>query len=133
LHKTIIFPRNTIYYNSLIVFVRMKKRDRINIIRLILEASNEADYAKKTTKIMYKVLLNHPQLKEYWTVLTESHLISYDVDTQTFKITEKGLKFLNAYSETGKLIQADTTTPTTRTTIANLDANNNLKERTELY
>jgi predicted transcriptional regulator len=111
----------------------MKKRDRINIIRLILEASNEADYAKKTTKIMYKVLLNHPQLKEYWTVLTESHLISYDVDTQTFKITEKGLKFLNAYSETGKSIQANTTTPTTRTTIANLDANNNLKERTELY
>jgi predicted transcriptional regulator len=132
-HKTIIFSRNAIYYNSLIVSRNMKKRDRINIIRLILEASNEADYAKKTTKIMYKVLLNHPQLKEYWTVLTESHLISYDVDTQTFKITEKGLKFLNAYSETGKLIQADTTTPTTRTTIANLDANNNLKERTELY
>lgn len=110
----------------------MNKRDRINIIRLILEVSNEADYAKKTTKIMYKVLLNHPQLKEYWTVLTESHLISYDVDTQTFKITEKGLKFLNAYSNTGKLIEANTTT-TTRTTIANLDAKNNLKERTEFY
>jgi predicted transcriptional regulator len=98
LHKTIIFSRNAIYYNSLIVFVSMKKRDRINIIRLILEVSNEADYAKKTTKIMYKALLNHPQLKEYWTVLTESDLLSYDVDTHTFKITEKGLKFLNAYS-----------------------------------
>jgi predicted transcriptional regulator len=127
-----IFSRNAIYYHSLIVSGRMKKRDRINIIRLILEVSNEANYARKTTKIMYKVLLNHPQLKEYWTVLTESDLLSYDVDTQTFKITEKGLKFLNAYSETGKLIEANTT-PTTRTTIANLDANNNLKERTELY
>jgi predicted transcriptional regulator len=82
----------------LIVSTSMKKRDRINIIRLILEVSNEADYAKKTTKIMYKALLNHPQLKEYWTVLTESDLLSYDVDTHTFKITEKGLKFLNAYS-----------------------------------
>ena len=127
-----IFSRNAIYYHSLIVSGRMKKRDRINIIRLILEVSNEANYARKTTKIMYKVLLNHPQLKEYWTFLTESDLLSYDVDTQTFKITEKGLKFLNAYSETGKLIEANTT-PTTRTTIANLDANNNLKERTELY
>jgi predicted transcriptional regulator len=127
-----IFSRNAIYYHSLIVSGRMKKRDRINIIRLILEVSNEANYARKTTKIMYKVLLNHPQLKEYWTVLTESDLLSYDVDTQTFKITEKGLKFLNTYSETGKLIEANTT-PTTRTTIANLDANNNLKERTELY
>lgn len=79
---------------------------------------------------MYKVLLNHPQLKEYWTVLTESDLLSYDVDTQTFKITEKGLKFLKAYSETGKLIEAN---PTTRKTIANLDAKNNLKERSEFY
>ena len=79
---------------------------------------------------MYKVLLNHPQLKEYWTVLTESDLLSYDLDTQTFKITEKGLKFLNAYSNTGKLIEANTTT---RTTIADLDAKNNLKERTEFY
>ena len=129
-----VFSRNAIYYHSLIVSGRMKKRDRINIIRLILEVSNEAGYAKKKTKTKYKALLNHPQLKEYWTVLTESDLLSYDVDTQTFKITEKGLKFLNAYSETGKLIQADTTTtPTTRTTIANLDANNNLKERTEIY
>ena len=76
----------------------MKKKDRINIIRLILEVSNEAGYAKKTTKILYKALLNHPQLKEYWTVLTESDLLSYDLETQTFKITEKGLKFLEAYS-----------------------------------
>jgi predicted transcriptional regulator len=114
----------------------MKKRDRIKIIRfikiirLILEVSNEADYAKKTTKIMYRVLLNHPRLKDYWTVLTESDLLSYDEDTQTFKITEEGLKFLNAYSETSKLIEANTTT---RTTTANLDAKNNLKERTEFY
>jgi predicted transcriptional regulator len=130
-HKTVIFSRNAIYYHSLIVSRSMNKRDRINIIRLILEVSNEADYAKKTTKIMYRVLLNHPQLKQYWTVLTESDLLSYDLDTQTFKITEKGLKFLNDYSDTGKLIEANTTT--TRTTIANLDAKNNLKERTEFY
>ena len=79
---------------------------------------------------MYRVLLNHPQLKQYWTVLTEADLLSYDLDTQTFKITEKGLKFLNAYSDKGKLIEANATT---RTTIANLDAKNNLKERTEIY
>jgi predicted transcriptional regulator len=72
----------------------MKKRDRIKIIRLILEVSNEVDDCKKATKIMYKVLLNHPQLKEYWTVLTESDLLRYDVDTDTFKTSEKGRKFL---------------------------------------
>jgi predicted transcriptional regulator len=52
----------------------VKNRDRININRLILEVSNEADYSKRMTKIMYEVLLNHPQLKEYWTVLTEKGL-----------------------------------------------------------
>ena len=66
----------------------MKKGDRVNIITLILEVSNEADYAKKTTKIMYRALLNHPKLKEYWTVL----------DNQAFKTTERGLKFLDAYN-----------------------------------
>jgi predicted transcriptional regulator len=76
----------------------MKKGDRVNIITLILEVSNEADYAKKTTKTMYRVLLNHPKLKEYWTVLTEKDLLSYDKDTQTFKTTERGLKFLDTYN-----------------------------------
>jgi predicted transcriptional regulator len=72
----------------------MKKRDRIKIFRLILEISNEVDDGKKATKIMYNALLNHPQLKEYWTVLAESGLLTYDVDTATFKTTEKGRKFL---------------------------------------
>ena len=76
----------------------MKKGDRVNIITLILEVSNEAGYAKKTTKTMYRVLLNHPKLKEYWTVLTEKDLLSYDKDTQIFKTTERGLKFLDAYN-----------------------------------
>ena len=77
----------------------MKKGDRVNIITLILEVSNEADYAKKTTKIMYRALLNHPKLKEYWTVLTEKDLLSYDKDTQTFKTTQKGLRFLDTYNQ----------------------------------
>jgi predicted transcriptional regulator len=126
LHKTAIFSRNAIYHHSLIILRSMKKRDRINIIRLILEASNEADYSKQMTKILYKVLVNHPRLQEYWTVLTESDLLSYDVDTQKFKTTEKGLKFLKAYNEAGKLIEANTST--TSTTITNLDANRNLRE-----
>ena len=49
------------------------------------------------TKIIYRVLVNHHQLKEYWTVLTERDLLIYDGDTQTFQTTEKGLKFLKAY------------------------------------
>jgi predicted transcriptional regulator len=106
-----IFSRNAIYHHLLIVCSTVKKKDRINIIRLILEVSNEADDVKKMTRIIYRVLVNHPQLKEYWTVLTERHLLSYDVHTQTFQITERGLKFLKAYDETGKLIKRPTSAP----------------------
>jgi predicted transcriptional regulator len=49
--------------------------------------------------IMYNSLLNHPRLKEYWTGLTELGLLVYDNTTQTFKTTEKGLKFLEVFSE----------------------------------
>jgi predicted transcriptional regulator len=73
----------------------MKKRDAINIIRFILEVTIESNNAKSMmTTIMYKVLLNHPELKEFWTILSENNLLSYDVDAQTFKITEKGLRLL---------------------------------------
>ena len=74
----------------------MKKRDALNIIRFILEVTFESNNAKSMmTVIMYKVLLNHPELKEFWTILSENNLLSYDVDAQTFKTTEKGLRFLN--------------------------------------
>lgn len=73
----------------------MKKRDALNIIRFILEVTFESNNAKSMmTVIMYKVLLNHPELKEFWTILSKNNLLSYDVDAQTFKTTEKGLRFL---------------------------------------
>jgi predicted transcriptional regulator len=52
---------------------------------------------------MYKVFLNYDQLRDYLTVLTESGLLSYDLDTQIFKATEKGLRFLKAYSQLDEL------------------------------
>jgi predicted transcriptional regulator len=46
---------------------------------------------------MYNTLRNHPGLKEYWNSLTQQGLLTYDNTTQTFKITEKGLKFLEVF------------------------------------
>jgi predicted transcriptional regulator len=77
-----------------------KRRDTLNIISLILEASSaDAHYTKKTTVIMYNTLLNHPRLKEFWIGLAEKGLLIYDNTTQTFKTTEKGLRFLEVFSE----------------------------------
>ena len=82
------------------VVISLKKRANLGIISLILEASSTDAYeAKKTTVIMYNTLLNHPLLKEYWTALTEEGLLVYDSATQTFKTTEKGLKFLESIAK----------------------------------
>ena len=76
----------------------MKKRAQLGIVSLILEAcSTDAYNTKKTTVIMYNTLRNHPGLKEYWNSLTQQGLLTYDNTTQTFKITEKGLKFLEVF------------------------------------
>jgi predicted transcriptional regulator len=44
-------------------------------------------------------------MKEYLTVLTENDLLRYDLDTQTFKTTEKGLRFLNTYNQMDGMIK----------------------------
>ncbi len=77
----------------------MKYRSRIDIISQILEVANGSDVTK--TNIMYKAFLSFAQMKEYLTIVTESDLLRYDTDTQTFKTTEKGLRFLKTYNQMG--------------------------------
>jgi predicted transcriptional regulator len=105
--------------------VSLDESDRLNIIRLILEAANDAvddDHSKKMTtrtKIMYTALFNHPQLKGYWKLLTQNGMLSYDFDTETWKTTEKGQKLLKAYSEMdddddGSMIKGSSSPPSTQ-------------------
>ena len=75
----------------------MKYRSRIEIMSQILEAANGGGATR--TKIMYKAFLSFLQLREFLMVLTPSDLLSYDGETQTFKTTEKGLRFLDAYKQ----------------------------------
>ena len=80
--------------------IDLKNRDQLGIISLILETSStEARDRRKTIVIMYNSLLNHPHLKEYWSALTELGLLVYDDTTHRFKTTEKGLRFLEVFSE----------------------------------
>lgn len=94
----------------------LNERETVNTMLYILEAVNEAaddDDTKKTTTttIMYRALSNHPRLKQYWKVLIQNGLLSYDFDTETFKTTEKGLRFLKAYSQMDGMINAPYHTP----------------------
>ncbi len=81
----------------------MTHRSRTDITAQILEAANGGI---TQTKLMYKALLNHAQMKEYLMVLTQSGLLSHELDTRTFKTTEKGLRFLYTYNQMDDMIKA---------------------------
>jgi predicted transcriptional regulator len=82
----------------------MQYRDRTKIISQILEVANGISSTR--TKIMYKAYLSYNQLKEYLTILTENDLLSYDAYTNTFKATEKGLRFLDICNQMDGMIDA---------------------------
>jgi predicted transcriptional regulator len=81
----------------------MTYRSRTDIISEILVAANGG---VTQTKIMYKALLNYAQMKQYLMVLTHNDLLSYDLDTRTFKTTEKGLRYLYTYNQMYDMIKA---------------------------
>ncbi|HEX5977715.1 MAG TPA: winged helix-turn-helix domain-containing protein [Nitrososphaeraceae archaeon] len=82
----------------------MRQRSRTDIIGDILDAANGRSSIVKT-KIMYKAFLSHTQLKEYLPVLIERGLLSYEAETQTFKTTQKGLRFLTTYYRIGETMK----------------------------
>ncbi len=81
----------------------MKYRSRTDIVALILEAAQ--DGASKT-KIMYKAFLSYTQLKEYINILLENSLLEYYPEEEIFRITEKGRRFLELYSQITELISS---------------------------
>ena len=76
-------------------------RNRIDIIAQLL---NAASSPTTKTKMMYKALLSHEQLKEYLIMLMENDLVAYDKQTGRFSTTYKGYKFVARYEDLTKLI-----------------------------
>jgi predicted transcriptional regulator len=83
---------------------RTKTRTRTEIMGQILMIANGDGSTK--TKIMYQAFLSYGQMKEHLRILTENDLLSYDLDAQAFKTTEKGLRFLEAYNQMNGMINA---------------------------
>ena len=81
----------------------MRNRSRTDIVTMILEAARTG--ATKT-KIMYKAYLSYGQLVEYIKHLQQNDLLTFEADTQLYRPTEKGLKFLNLSTEMNELILA---------------------------
>ncbi len=73
----------------------MRHRSYLDIIAVILNATNDRRGIGKS-RLMHKTFLGYALLKEYLQVLTEMGLLHYDRDAQTFKTSQKGLRFLNS-------------------------------------
>lgn len=77
-----------------------KKRDRLEIIKDILETVRDKKNAKPT-HVMYKANLSHQMLTEYTNELLRKKLIMeiYDKkNKKTFALTDKGFNYLKDYS-----------------------------------
>jgi predicted transcriptional regulator len=81
----------------------MRYRSRTDIISEILDVANGGSATR--TKIMYKVYLSYNQLKEYLMLLTQNNLLSYDAYNQTYRTTEKGLRFLDICNQMDGMIK----------------------------
>jgi predicted transcriptional regulator len=79
----------------------MKYRSRTDITSMVLESAR--DGATKT-KIMYRAYLSYAQVMEYLKFLQENDLLTCEEITHVYRVTEKGLKFLNASNELNELI-----------------------------
>jgi predicted transcriptional regulator len=81
----------------------MRYRSRTDIISRILDVTNGGSATR--TKIMYKAYLSYNQLKEYLMLLTQNNLLSYDAYSQTYRTTEKGLRFLDICNQMDDMIK----------------------------
>jgi predicted transcriptional regulator len=81
----------------------MKYRTKIDIISQILDIANGGGATR--SKMAYQAFLNYDQLKKTLTALVENNLLLPDRNTQTFKTTEKGLRFLKLYNEISGMIK----------------------------
>jgi predicted transcriptional regulator len=84
-------------------------RSRTEIAARILQAADDYNEITKT-KIIYCAFLSYKQLQEYLPPLIQYGLLEYLEGTKSYKITEKGLKFLKIYEKIEELV-AETKLP----------------------
>lgn len=56
---------------------------------------------------MYGAFLSYAQMQEYFTILIDNGLLRYDLETQTYKTTEKGHRFLEIYNKVDKVMKEE--------------------------
>ena len=116
----------------------MNETDTINIMRIILKTADghhDIDEVKKTTaastmttmtsKVLYNVLFNHPNLKQFWNCLIQKGLLDFDPNAGEFKTTAEGRAFLRVY----EAIDHDVIKASTRTSSSSSSSPSRLPRR----
>jgi predicted transcriptional regulator len=77
-----------------------KHRTKTEIIGQIIQAAaNDRTDGITKTRIMYSLLLSYGSLQEYLSILLQNGLLEYLPISETYRTTEKGLKFLRLLEE----------------------------------
>ena len=78
-----------------------ERREKLDIIKDILEAIRDKGGTIKPTHLLYKSNLSHDSMKRYVAELMEKDMVSEKEEKETKKyiITNKGLKFLTDYQQ----------------------------------
>src|SRR5579872_6497086 len=79
----------------------MKYRSNTEIIDTMLRSIKSG--ATKTS-IMYRAYMSYAQLKEYLKLLESRGMITFETESQLYHITEKGVRFMNAYDKINELV-----------------------------
>ena len=96
----------------------MKYRSRIDIVAMVLQSAMRG--ATKT-KLMYGAYLSYAQLKEYLSFVQEKDLLAYEDGLQVYRLTPRGLHFLNVYEEVKDIVSLEgNKTPQPLSTMASL-------------
>jgi predicted transcriptional regulator len=82
----------------------MKYRSRTDIIAMILQA---ATTGATKTRIMYSAYLSYAQVKEYLSFLLQRDLIRYEEGSGLYKLSERGMRVLEAYEGISEMIALD--------------------------
>ena len=76
----------------------MRQHSRNDIIASMLRLVTEKD-GLGITKIMYGSYLSYRQVSRYLELVTEMSLMEYDEINRVYRITQKGLLYLELYDE----------------------------------
>lgn len=92
---------------SIILMQNKKYRSRTEIICDILQTASGDGNGVVQTKIMYNAFLSYHQVKDYLSILIDNDLLQHDLGNQKFRITEKGLRFLQLCDQIGDLVEKE--------------------------